>query len=112
MTKDKRTRKAVLRKIKIKLVSVPNWNQGCILCSILPFGMRARGEHGDLFPVLQLRCALILREVNQILIACLFKGSQEQFFFPSNTLIYDISRDGSKKFNIRTCEHVKQKMQP
>ena len=27
-------------------------------------------------------------------------------FFPSNTLIYDISRDGSKNFNIRTCEHV------
>ena len=27
-------------------------------------------------------------------------------FFPSNTLIYGISRDGSKNFNIRTCEHV------
>ena len=27
-------------------------------------------------------------------------------FFPSNTLIYGISRDGSKNFNIRTCEHM------
>ena len=27
-------------------------------------------------------------------------------FFPSNTLIYDISRYGSKNFNIRTCEHM------
>ena len=26
--------------------------------------------------------------------------------FPSNTLIYGISRDGSKDFNIRTCEHM------
>ena len=34
------------------------------------------------------------------------KGGQEQFFFPSNTLIYGISRDGSKNLNIRTCEHM------
>ena len=40
----------------------------------------ARGEHGDVFPVLQLRCARILRELNQISIAYLFKGGQEQFF--------------------------------
>ena len=33
-------------------------------------------------------------------------GSQEQSFFPSNTLIYGISRDGSKNFNIRTCKHM------
>ena len=33
------------------------------------------------FPLLQLRCALILRELNQIFIASLFKGSQEQSFF-------------------------------
>ena len=33
------------------------------------------------FPVLQLRFALILRELNQIFMACLFKGSQEQSFF-------------------------------
>ena len=29
-----------------------------------------------------------------------------QIIFPSNTLIYGISRDGSKIFNIRTCEHM------
>merc|ERR1712012_131041 len=33
------------------------------------------------FPVLQLRCALILRELNRIFIAYLFKGSQEQSVF-------------------------------
>ena len=66
----------------------------------------ARGEHGDVFPVLQLRCALILRKLNQIFIAYLFKGSKKQSFFPSNTLIYGISREGSKNFNIRTCEHM------
>ena len=60
---------------------------------------RARGEHGDVFPVLQLRCA-------RILIAYLFKGSQEQSFFRSDTLIYGIPRDGSKNFNIRTWEHM------
>ena len=66
----------------------------------------AHGEHGDVFPVLQLRCARILRELNQIFIAYLFKGGQEQSFFPSKTLIYGISRDDSKNFNIRTCEHM------
>ena len=42
---------------------------------------RARGEHGHLFPVLQLKCARILRELNQIFIAKLLKGSQEQSIF-------------------------------
>ena len=42
----------------------------------------ARGEHGDVFLFSNFnRCALILRELNQIFIACLFKGSQEQSFF-------------------------------
>ena len=36
----------------------------------------------------------------------MFKGSQEQSFFSSDTLIYGISRDGSKNFQIRTCEHM------
>ena len=36
----------------------------------------------------------------------MFKGGQEQSFFPSNTLIYGISRDGSKNFNMSTCEHM------
>ena len=58
------------------------------------------------FPVLQLRCALILRELHQIFIAYLFKGRSRTIFFPSKTLIYGISRDDSKNFNIRTCEHM------
>ena len=61
--------------------------QGCINCGILLSGIQARGvssEHMEniwrCFPVLQLRCDLILRELNQIFIACLFMGSQEQSF--------------------------------
>ena len=27
-------------------------------------------------------------------------------FFHSDTLIYAISRDGSKNYNLRTCEHM------
>ena len=47
------------------------------------------GEHGDVFPVLQLRCARIIRELNQIFIAFLFKGSQEQYFvLQSQTLLF------------------------
>ena len=34
------------------------------------------------------------------------KGKSRAIFFPSNTLIYGISRDGSKNFNMRTCEHM------
>ena len=41
----------------------------------------ANGEHGDVFPLLQLGCARILRERNQIFIAYLFKGNEEQSFF-------------------------------
>ena len=36
----------------------------------------------------------------------MFKGRSRTIFFPSKTLIYGISRDDSKKFNIRTCEHM------
>ena len=34
------------------------------------------------------------------------KAKSRTVFFPSDTLIYDISCDGSKNFNIRTCEHM------
>ena len=54
--------------------------QGCIICAILPSGMGARGVSSE-FPVFQLRCGRILRELNQIFIAYLFKGGQEQSFF-------------------------------
>ena len=36
----------------------------------------------------------------------LVSGKSRTIFFPSNTLIYGISRDGSKDLNIRTCEHM------
>merc|ERR1711978_37305 len=51
-------------------------------------------------------CALILRELYQIFTACLFKGKSKTILFPSNTLIYGISRDGFKNFNLRTWEHM------
>ena len=33
-------------------------------------------------------------------------GKSTTVFFLSDTLIYGISRDSSKRFNIRTCEHI------
>ena len=40
-------------------------------------------------------------------IHCIFvEGKSRTVFFPSDTLIYSISRDGSKNYNIRTCEHM------
>ena len=33
-------------------------------------------------------------------------GKSGTVFFPSDTLIYGISRDGSKNFNSRTCEYM------
>ena len=65
----------------------------------------AHGEHGDVFlfsnlgalwfseNLLRYSLHVCLREVKNI-------------FFHSNTLFYGISRDGSKNFNIRTCEHM------
>ena len=87
--------------------------QGRINCGILISGIRARGvssehmENMEMFSCSPIfRCALILRELNQIFISYLFKRGQEQSFFPSKTLINGISRDDSKNFNIRTCEHM------
>ena len=34
------------------------------------------------------------------------EGKSRTVVFPSDTLIYGISRDGSKNYNIRTCEHM------
>ena len=34
------------------------------------------------------------------------EGKSITVFFPSDTLIYGISRDGLKNYNIRTCEHM------
>ena len=36
----------------------------------------------------------------------LVEGKSRKVFFPSDTLIYSISRDGSKNYNVRTCEHT------
>ena len=34
------------------------------------------------------------------------KGKSRTIFFPADTLIYGISLDGYKDFNMRTCEHM------
>ena len=34
------------------------------------------------------------------------EGKSRTIFFPSDTLIDGISLDGTKNFNIRTCEHM------
>ena len=59
----------------------------------------AHGEHGDVFLFSNLS-ALWFSEnlIRYSLDVCLREVE--------NTLIYGISRDGSKNFNIRTCEHV------
>ena len=74
-------------------VEVVNWIQGCIIRSILPSGMGARGvssEHVENMemlsgsplrcsPVLQLRCALVLGEP----CLCLYVGSQSCILWES-----------------------------
>ena len=53
-------------------------------------------------PVLQVRCALVNKDIH-----CMFvEGNSRTVFFPSDTCIYGISRDGSANYNIRTCEHM------
>ena len=43
----------------------------------------------------------------QAYICCMFvEGKSRTVFFPSDTLIYAICRDGSKNYNIRACEHM------
>ena len=34
------------------------------------------------------------------------EGKSITVFFPSDTIIHGISRDSSKNYNIRTCEHM------
>ena len=72
---------SLLRYLPLQLQHDNYCDQGCISCGILVSGIRARGvssEHME----------------NMEMFSC------------SPTLIYRISRDGSKNFNIRTCEHV------
>ena len=43
----------------------------------------------------------------QAYICCMFvEGKSRTVFFPSDTLIYGICRDGTKNNNIRACEHL------
>ena len=65
----------------------------------------AHGEHGDVFLFSNLG-ALWFSEnlIRYSLHVCL--REVKTIFFPSNTLIYGISRDGSKNFNLRTWEHM------
>ena len=83
----------------------------------------AYGEHWDIFLFSNFdRCALILRELNQLFIACLFKGSQEQSFF-LQTLLYTAflvtvlkmltyALVGTWSLVSSGYEHVKRKMYP
>ena len=73
-----------LDKQQVLLPDQPKSVQGCIIRSILPSGMGARGvslEHVE----------------NMEMFSCSLTA-----FFPSD----GISRDGSKNVNIRTCEHM------
>ena len=61
---------------------------------------RACGEHGDVFLLSLLLHLLMFRYSLHI---CLREVKNS---FSSDTLIYGISRNASKSFNIRTCEHM------
>ena len=65
----------------------------------------AHGELGDVFLFSNLG-ALWFSEslIRYSLHVCLREVKNN--LFPSNTLIYGVSRDGSKHFNICTCEHM------
>ena len=66
----------------------------------------AHGEHGDVFLFSNLGAVWFSENlIRYSLHICLLKGGQEQSFFLQK-LIYGISRDDSKKFNIRTCDHM------
>ena len=86
--------------------------QGCISCGILVSGILAHGvssEHMENMEMFSCSSTLVRSDSQRTKsdIHCMFfKGKSKTIFFPSNTLIYGISRDGSKNFNIRTCEHM------
>ena len=74
------------------------------------------------FSVLQLRYTLILRDLNPIFIACLFKGSQKQYFFLQTLLFTAFLVTVLKILTYALVstwssvssgwEHVKRKMHP
>ena len=72
----------------------------------------ARGEHGVVFLFSNL--GVLWFSENRALCSCLNKyihcmfvsGNERTVFFPSDTLIYGISRGCCRNFNIRTCEHM------
>ena len=75
---------SLLRYLPLQLQHDNYCDQGCISCGILVSGIRARGvssEHMENMEMFSCSPTLILRELNQIFIAYLFKGGQEQSFF-------------------------------
>ena len=86
--------------------------QGCINCGILLSGIRARGvssEHMENMEMFSCSPTQVRSDSQrtQSDIHCMFVlGKSKTISFPSNTLIYGISRDGSKNFNLRTWEHM------
>ena len=92
--------------------STKKWNrtQGCINCAILPFGMGARGvssEHVENMEMFSLFSNLGALGFSENLIRySLHIWEVKSNLFSSDTLIYGISRDGSKNFSVHTCEHM------
>ena len=69
----------------------------------------AHGEHGDVFLFSKSHIepqAYICWCLNKDIHCIFVEGRSRTIFFPSKTLIYGISLDGSKNFNIHTCEHM------
>ena len=79
--------------------------QGCIIRSILPSGMGARGvssEHVDNMEMFSCSPTKVRSDSQRTVLWLL----ENRALVPSDTLIYGISRDSSKKFNLRTFEHM------
>ena len=102
--------------------------QGCISCGILLSGIWARGvssehmENMDMFSCSLTFCALIIRELNQIFIACLFKGSKKQSSFLQTLLFMAFLVTVLKNLTYALVstwslvssewEHIRRKMHP
>ena len=65
----------------------------------------AHGEHGDVFLFSNLGALWFSENLIRYSLHVRLREVKNDFFL-SNTLIYGISRDGSKNFNLCTCEHM------
>ena len=66
----------------------------------------AHGEHGDVFLLSNLGALWFSENLITYSLHICLREVNNNFFPFKHSFIYGISRDGSKKFNLRTCEHM------